>query len=105
MATVHTGVSTPGDRTSGLAGQSGPMWRRGLVEPRRAHILETEDGAPRIIPTDQGSIPVAICQAWLVDTTLATDELARLERCTICAGYFDQIAGAPGPRPRREPIS
>lgn len=81
-------------------------WRRGVIEPNRAHIQETEDGSPRTILTNHGQTAIAICQAWLTGTPIAEDQLAKhgLQRCSACANYCQYLPAIrpPGGAPDAE---
>lgn len=107
MPTVHTGHPTPAAPpeppapTDPFSSPGKPLtWRRGLIEPNRAHIQETEDGEPRTIPTNGGRAAIAICQAWLTGHPLTPDQFSRtsVRRCTVCDDYCNQLPAIPQPQ-------
>ncbi len=64
-----------------LVHSSAPLlWCWGLVNPAVAHVVETEDGVPRVIATEAGPVRVAVCRAWLSDQFVDIP----CEQCPLC---------------------
>lgn len=44
-------------------------WAPGMHRPDRVHMQETCDGRPRTLTVDSDPVKVAVCRAWLADTS------------------------------------
>lgn len=75
---------------------TGASWRRGVVRPNCVHLVETEDGTPRLLAVASGSVAVAICQAWLTGEPVTGDqsETAHLEHCPVCVAIWRDLPHA-----------
>jgi hypothetical protein len=61
-----------------------PSWFRGLVNPRYLHLLETEDGQPRMLDIRGHAVGVAVCHAWLTGTAEDSPALTGALVCGVC---------------------
>ncbi len=69
------------------------LWCWGLVNPTVAHVVETEDGVPRVIATDAGPVRVAVCRAWLSDQFVDIP-CEPGEQCPLCTDLIKSAVGS-----------